>query len=144
MAIIPATLSHYGNEAAAPATAYPDDLRKIASLEESRIAVDEISRWPGYQASPLYRLESLADEINVREIFYKDESQRFGLKSFNALGGAYTVARQLQQRILAETGDRASISDLLQKNFANKLEKKKKKKATKANHPLSLTKSTQK
>ncbi|MCZ8489031.1 hypothetical protein O9992_23520 [Vibrio lentus] len=26
----------------------------------------------------------------------KDESQRFGLKSFKALGGAYAVARQLQ------------------------------------------------
>lgn len=117
MAIIPATLSHYGNEAAAPATAYPDELRKIASLEESRIAVDEISRWPGYQASPLYRLESLADEINVREIFYKDESQRFKLKSFKALGGAYAVARQLQARIFEATGETARIEDLLTDSY---------------------------
>ena len=113
MSIIPATLSHYVNEAAAPETAYPDELREIASLEKSRVAVDEISRWPHYQATPLYRLKSLARAINVREIFYKDESQRFKLKSFKALGGAYAVARQLQARILEATGETARIEDLL-------------------------------
>jgi len=115
---MPAKLSHYGNTTAAtPAIAYPVELMEIASLEKSRLAFDEISRWPGYQATPLYRLDSLAREIKVSEIFYKDEAQRFKLKSFKALGGAYAVARQLQARIFEATGENASIEDLLSNTY---------------------------
>ena len=32
-------------------------------------------------------------ELNINKIFYKDESKRFKLKSFKALGGAYAVER---------------------------------------------------
>ena len=118
MSIIPAKLSHCHNAASAtPATAYPGELMEIASLEKSRAAFDEITRWPGYQATPLYRLESLARDIKVDEIFYKDEAQRFDLKSFKALGGAYAVARQLQRRIFEATGESTGIDDLLNHTY---------------------------
>ena len=44
-----------------------------------------------YSKTPLISLNKLSKELNVGNIFYKDESKRFNLKSFKALGGAYAV-----------------------------------------------------
>jgi len=119
MTKITATLSHLANRRAHREKPYPAELREIASLEKSKKAFDEISRWPGYRPTPLYRLDALANDIGVAGIFYKDESQRFQLKSFKALGGAYAVARQLQLQIEQATGKAASIGDLLEKQYAS-------------------------
>ncbi len=113
MPTLQATLSHLHNPAARPGDAYPEALRDIASLDNAAKAFADISHWPGYQPSPLQRLDQLAAQIGVAAIYYKDESQRFGLKSFKALGGAYAVARQLQDKIRQQTGADASIGDLL-------------------------------
>jgi diaminopropionate ammonia-lyase len=117
MPVLQATLSHFANPAARRGDAYPAELRDISSLEKAAAAFADISQWPDYQASPLQRLKPLAAEIGVAEIFYKDESERFGLKSFKALGGAYAVARQLQQRIQQSTDEAVSIDDLLQNRY---------------------------
>jgi diaminopropionate ammonia-lyase len=61
-------------------------------------AWDEITTWPGYGPTPLLELTSLARELNVGGVYYKDEGGRFGLGSFKALGGAYAVLRMLQRR----------------------------------------------
>jgi diaminopropionate ammonia-lyase len=113
MPTLQANLSHLSNAAARPADSYPEALHDIASLDKAAQAFSDISRWPDYQPSPLHRLEQLAAQIDVAEIFYKDESERFGLKSFKALGGAYAVARQLQEKIQQQTGTAASIDDLI-------------------------------
>ncbi len=117
MTTLSAQLSHIGNPMVSRHSPYPDELLEIASLEQAATARNEISRWPDYRATPLYRLDGIARQIGVRGIFYKDESQRFHLKSFKALGGAFAVARQLQQRIRQETGNSASIEDLLQRRY---------------------------
>lgn len=96
---------------------YPDNLSRIASLEKSKAAIDEITQWPGYTATPLYSLINLAKDIGVDKIWYKDESKRFHLKSFKALGGAYAVARQLQSRVAEVTGEGPSVQDLFDKKF---------------------------
>jgi len=72
---------------------YDDDLRTILSLEGARAAHAAISAWPGYAPTPLRDLPALADRLDLAQVLYKDESQRFGLKSFKALGGAYAVDR---------------------------------------------------
>ena len=54
-------------------------------------AYNSISKWKGYSQTPLIRLNKLSKELKVNNIFYKDESKRFNLKSFKALGGAYAV-----------------------------------------------------
>tara|TARA_Y100001970_G_scaffold247489_1_gene316248 strand:- start:532 stop:1671 length:1140 start_codon:yes stop_codon:yes gene_type:complete len=51
----------------------------------------EISSWKGYSPTPLLSLNKLKKDLNIKNIFYKDESKRFHLKSFKALGGAYAV-----------------------------------------------------
>jgi len=103
MTTLLATLSHFSNHAARPEVAYPEALRNIANLDKAMKAFAYISHWPGYQPSPLQRLDQLAAQIGVAAICYKDESQRFGLKCFKALGGAYAVARQLQEKFDRKT-----------------------------------------
>ena len=41
----------------------------------------------------MLQLNKLSKKLNVNRIFYKDESKRFHLKSFKALGGAYAVEK---------------------------------------------------
>ena len=110
-------LTHFANPDAVSSGSYPEHLKAISSLEKSRAAIDAISQWPGYGATPLYTLDHLAKDIGVAKIWYKDESQRFHLKSFKALGGAYAVARQLQAQVADVTGEIPSVQDLLDKKF---------------------------
>lgn len=63
----------------------------VVSREDADKAMEEIASWPGYSATPLIDLTKLASHLDCGRISYKDESQRFGLGSFKALGGAYAV-----------------------------------------------------
>ncbi len=63
------------------------------SKEDIDDAYTKISNWTGYSPTPLIELNKLSKELNLNKIFYKDESKRFDLKSFKALGGAYAVEK---------------------------------------------------
>jgi diaminopropionate ammonia-lyase len=80
---------------------------RAAILSEAGFAAaeHEISRWPGYAPTALRALPRLAARLGVAELHYKDESTRFGLKSFKALGGAYAVFRLLQRAISLRHGE---------------------------------------
>ena len=67
----------------------------LSSLSEKEIddAYSSISKWESYTPTPLIELNKLSKELKLNKIFYKDESKRFGLKSFKALGGAYAVEK---------------------------------------------------
>ena len=56
-------------------------------------AYKTISNWKRYKATPLLKLDKLQKDLKLNNIFYKDESKRFHLKSFKALGGAYAVEK---------------------------------------------------
>lgn len=84
----------------------------ILSLSALARAKEEISSWPGYESTALHSLDGLARAVGMRSIFYKDESSRFGLGSFKALGGAYAVATILQQEVHAVMGVYPSTADL--------------------------------
>lgn len=73
----------------------------------------EITTWPGYAETPLVSLDKYARKLGVKAIYYKDESTRFGLDSFKALGGAYAVCRLLLNKIKEATGKDAATKDLL-------------------------------
>ncbi len=70
----------------------------LSSLSEKEIdnAYSSISKWEGYSPTPLITLNKLSKELNLNNIYYKDESKRFDLKSFKALGGAYAVEKVTQ------------------------------------------------
>ncbi len=84
----------------------------ILSLESFEIANKEISSWDRYESTPLHSLSDLASDNGVSLIAYKDESHRFSIKSFKALGGAYAVANLLIKK-LKEQGIEAKSSDLI-------------------------------
>ncbi len=63
------------------------------SKEDVDEAYLNISSWKGYSPTPLIELNKLSKELHLNKIFYKDESKRFDLKSFKALGGAYAVEK---------------------------------------------------
>ncbi len=75
---------------------YSFNQNKILNLL-SKKDIDEaylsISNWENYTPTPLIELNKLSKELNLNKIFYKDESKRFDLKSFKALGGAYAVEK---------------------------------------------------
>ena len=56
-------------------------------------AYNSISKWKNYNNTPLLKLDKLQKKLDLNNIFYKDESKRFHLKSFKALGGAYAVEK---------------------------------------------------
>ncbi|NBC33238.1 MAG: diaminopropionate ammonia-lyase [Alphaproteobacteria bacterium] len=86
-----------------------DAVLPATMLDEAR---DVITSWDRYDPTPLHRLSALAGEIGVGTLLYKDESTRFGLASFKALGGAYAVFRVAAERVAARTGVRPSVTEI--------------------------------
>jgi diaminopropionate ammonia-lyase len=71
-----------------------------------------ITGWDGYAPTPLRDLPDIAGLATVR---IKDESTRFGLGSFKALGGAYAVgkllAAELAHQGVARSASSAELTD---------------------------------
>ena len=75
---------------------YNFDRKKILDICDENNVIDAyktISGWTGYEPTPLISLHKLSRKLKLNNIFYKDESKRFHLKSFKALGGAYAVEK---------------------------------------------------
>ncbi len=81
------------NRGAAPPGPYPARLDRVVGIGAHRAARAEIAGWPGYRATPLRLADRLAGRLRVGAVWVKDESGRFGLGSFKALGGGYGVRR---------------------------------------------------
>jgi diaminopropionate ammonia-lyase len=70
-----------------------NEILNVLAKQDMDEAFQIISEWANYSPTPLIPLNKLSKELNVKKIFYKDESKRFHLKSFKALGGAYAVEK---------------------------------------------------
>lgn len=77
---------------------YGDSERAILSVAAGREARARIEGWPGYAPTPLIALDAMARATGVAALLLKDESRRFELQSFKALGGAYAVERLARER----------------------------------------------
>ncbi len=82
----------YQDNRAAP-TAVPETFSKANFLKVQNFhrSLDE------YRETPIFNLQGLAGILGLKGIFVKDESQRFGLNSFKALGASYAISRLLQE-----------------------------------------------
>ena len=80
-----------------------------------RRAKEEIASWSGYAPTPLLQLPDVAEAARVASVHWKDESGRFGLGSFKALGGAYAVLRvlaaELARRGVAPSATSADLAE---------------------------------
>jgi diaminopropionate ammonia-lyase len=92
--------------------------RRILSHAGYEAARAAIGAWPGYRPTPLRSLDGLAQREGLYAIWYKDESSRFGLNSFKALGGAYGV-QKLLQRLIRErpAATQVSVQDLIDRRY---------------------------
>ena len=70
-----------------------NDILNILPKKDIDEAYKIISNWNNYSPTPLVSLNKLSEILKLNKIFYKDESKRFNLKSFKALGGAYAVEK---------------------------------------------------
>ena len=77
---------------------YPAQFRAVLSHAAGHEAWAAVRKWTGYAPTPLVDLASLAREVGVAQLLIKDEGQRFELRSFKALGGAYAVERLAAER----------------------------------------------
>lgn len=112
--------AYHNPRAAKRAEAYGDTRSAILSESGFAAAEAEIAQWPGYAPSALHTLPALAASMGIGALWYKDESTRFGLKSFKALGGAYAVFRLIQKHIAARhEGHLASPGEILSGRFAD-------------------------
>ncbi|MDC9720790.1 MAG: diaminopropionate ammonia-lyase [Gammaproteobacteria bacterium] len=131
-------LQCFHNPKADSQMAYGTDRQAILSVKKAKLALDTITRWPNYKVTPLHDLSAMADQANVKKVYYKDESTRFGLKSFKALGGAFAVTRFLQQHIGNLTGSEPSMDELLSGQYKHQLKDVVVSCATDGNHGRSV------
>lgn len=58
----------------------------------------------GYKITPLVDLGALAQKLGVSKIYIKDESHRFGLNAFKALGATYAIGKLLCEKLNIDIG----------------------------------------
>ncbi len=75
---------------------------------------DYHASFPMYENTPLVSLTNLAKELDVQEIYVKDESYRFGLNAFKVLGGSYAIGEVVAEKLgipLSELSFERLVSD---------------------------------
>ena len=132
-------LCAYTNPQAVP-VAQPYGIRsQILSTAGFEAAETEITQWPCYRPTELHHLPGLAEKLGLKALYYKDESSRFTLKSFKALGGAYAVFRLIQQAIArTHGGHMATPKEILSGKYRELVSKMTVTCATDGNHGRSV------
>ena len=57
------------------------------------------SSFPEYKHTPLAKLDNLAKQLGLGNIYVKDESYRFGLNAFKVLGGSFAIGSYIAKRL---------------------------------------------
>ena len=73
-----------------------------------------------YAYTPLVSLKELSSYLNVKNIYVKDESYRFNLNAFKALGGSYSIGKVLAN-ILKKDISEISYDDLISDECKEKI-----------------------
>ena len=137
-AVLPGRLDLFHNTKADPKLVYGSQRQAILSVDKGKQAIETISSWPNYKITDLHRLTGMAAQANIGQIYYKDESSRFGLKSFKALGGAYAVTQFLKQYLGQLNGEEPTMAQLLSGHYKEQLKDVVVSCATDGNHGRSV------
>ena len=90
------------------------------SKEEVTKARNFHRTFPQYQETPLRSLKQMASYLGLGTVVVKDESFRYGLNSFKALGGAYAMGRFLAGEVGRDISE-LSYSVLTDEHFLKTL-----------------------
>jgi diaminopropionate ammonia-lyase len=94
---------------ARPAAARP----VVLTPERMQAAYETIVCWPRYRATPLIRLDEMARHLQLGAIWLKDETSRFGVGSFKALGAGYALGWVLRDMLRRALNRQVAVSELL-------------------------------
>lgn len=72
-----------------------------------------IKSWPGYEPGPLVHLAPLTAKLGLGGIWLKDETRRFGVGSFKALGAGYALSCVLSACLSRAHQSEILVTDLL-------------------------------
>lgn len=93
------------------------NIKQVAPLLEN-FTLDQVSRverfhrtYGQFEETPLRKLDALARNVGVNQIFVKDESYRFGLNAFKVLGGVYALG-QYVAKLLEKDIEELSFEEL--------------------------------
>ena len=75
---------------------YPTDDFNEASAEK---VLTFHKSFPDYAPTPLIKLSKLAASLGLKDFYVKDESFRFGLNAFKALGGSYAIGSYIASKL---------------------------------------------
>ena len=117
---------------------YPIKLKSILNIKDTEKVVNDIGMWPNYSKTPLFLLNGISKKIGVEKIWYKDESTRFGIGSFKALGGAYALSKQLIKLLKKEINVNISMKSLISGKYKSKIKNFTVSCATDGNHGRSV------
>lgn len=98
---------------------YPSFLNDFLSMKDAEEAYNEIIKWQKYTPTSLVPLKNMAASLGIESIYYKDESKRFNLGSFKALGGAYGVMQYLKKKIQEKITTDVSTEDIRRKKYVD-------------------------
>ena len=87
----------------------------LFSAQRAEISKNFHSTIDGYAPTPLAVFNSTAKQLGAGEIYVKDESYRFGLNAFKALGGSFCVGRYMADLLGKDISD-LTYSDLVSSN----------------------------
>ena len=69
------------------------------AVENVKVINEFHKSFPEYEVTPLADLKNLASSLGVNRICVKDESYRFGLNAFKALGGSYAIGKYIAKTL---------------------------------------------
>ncbi len=72
---------------------------------------------PEYKPTQLINLPNLAKTLGIKQLFIKDESFRFGLKAFKALGSTYAIYRIVKDYLRNQNRPEIKIENFYNSNF---------------------------
>ncbi len=81
---------------------HPNGFSPVFNLKAARQARAFHVTLPGYGETQLRSLGRMAKLLKVGDILVKDESSRFGLNAFKALGGSYSLAKAVAQQLFLD------------------------------------------
>lgn len=90
------------------------------TTEKSKVVKKFHNSIKDYKGTELVELKNLSSFLNVKSIFVKDESTRFNLEAFKVLGGSYSVAKLICQKLQIDIND-ISFDYLKSKEVKEKL-----------------------
>jgi diaminopropionate ammonia-lyase len=76
----------------------PDWSGNAFSFLDNNDMLDFHKSLDGYAPTPLVPLPGIAEMLGLKELYVKDESHRFGIKAFKAIGASYAIYRFLKEK----------------------------------------------